>query len=262
MENKRVESLNSADDNVSDEKLRTLWCGSVSEKVDEEILYELFQNAGPLERVSLPKDRETGRQKPFAFIVFQHAESVKYAFDLLNETELFGKQIRLQQKETGLGLGHQNRAMSGGGGGAGHRRSLPTPGHQQYQQHHQHQMPQMFNQNPPVWNGYPPPGYNNYGQQNYGGQAQGQGMAMYGYGGPGAFNSPNGHLSQSYHGETEERRDRGRREERGDNGRYRERRDRDQDRGYERERDRSYSNSRDNRDRERSYERTNRSRRY
>ena len=104
MEHKRVESHNSADDNVSDEKLRTLWCGSVSEKVDEEILYELFQNAGPLERISLPKDRETGRQKPYAFIVFQHAESVKYAFDLLNGTELFRQQIRLQQKETGLGM--------------------------------------------------------------------------------------------------------------------------------------------------------------
>ena len=103
MENKTVEKYNSTDDNVSDEKLRTLWCGSVSEKVDEEILYELFQNAGPLERVSLPKDRDTGRQKPYAFIVFQHPESVKYAYDLLNGTELFRQQIKLQQKETGLG---------------------------------------------------------------------------------------------------------------------------------------------------------------
>ena len=103
MENNRVERYNSVDDNVSDEKLRTLWCGSVSEKVDEEILYELFQNAGPLERISLPKDRDTGKQKPYAFIVFQHTESVKYAYDLLNGTELFRQQIRLQQKETGLG---------------------------------------------------------------------------------------------------------------------------------------------------------------
>ena len=99
MENNRVE------DNVSDEKLRTLWCGSLSEKVDQEILYELFQNAGPLERVSLPKDRDTGKQKSYAFIVFQHVESVKYAYELLNGTELFRQQIRLQQKETGLGKG-------------------------------------------------------------------------------------------------------------------------------------------------------------
>ena len=285
MENKRVESQSSTDDNISDEKLRTLWCGSVSEKVDEEILYELFQNAGPLEKVSLPKDRDTGRQKSYAFIVFQHAESVKYAFDLLNGTELFRQQIRLQQKETGLGtsscnfilslmigclgMGQNNHQGSRPMSGGSHRRSLPTPGHQQYQHH---QMPQMFNQNPqvPVWNQYPPSPFSNYGQQSYGGQGQGQGMYGYGggYGGAGAFNSPNGHLSQSYHGETEERRDRGRREERGDNGRYRDR-EQERDRGYERDRDRgygrdrSYSNSRDgDRDRDRSYERTNRSRRY
>ena len=88
---------------MDEEQLRTLWCGGVSEKVDEEILYELFLNAGPLERVSIPKDRESGRQKNYAFIVFQHVESIKYAFDLLNGTELFKQQIRLQQKETGLG---------------------------------------------------------------------------------------------------------------------------------------------------------------
>ena len=88
---------------VDEEQLRTLWCGGVAEKVDEEILYELFQNAGPLERVTIPRDKETKRKKNFAFIVFQHAESTQYAFDLLNGTELFRQAIRLQNKETGLG---------------------------------------------------------------------------------------------------------------------------------------------------------------
>ena len=43
---------------VDEEQLRTLWCGGVAEKVDEEILYELFLNAGPLERVTIPRDKE------------------------------------------------------------------------------------------------------------------------------------------------------------------------------------------------------------
>ena len=104
MENRRNENSTTSVDNVDEEKLRTLWCGSISEKVDEEILFELFQNAGPLERVVIPKDRDTGRQKSYAFIVFQHVESVKFAFELLNSTELFKQPIRLQQKETGLGI--------------------------------------------------------------------------------------------------------------------------------------------------------------
>ena len=90
-------------DDIDEEKLRTLWCGGISEKVDEEILYELFLTAGPLERVTIPKDRETKKQKNFAFIVFQHEESTEYAFNLFNGTELFRQAIRLQNKDTGLG---------------------------------------------------------------------------------------------------------------------------------------------------------------
>ena len=90
-------------DDIDEEKLRTLWCGGISEKVDEEILYELFLTAGPLERVTIPKDRETKKQKNFAFIVFQHQESTEYAFNLFNGTELFRQAIRLQNKDTGLG---------------------------------------------------------------------------------------------------------------------------------------------------------------
>ena len=54
---------------------------------------------------SVARDKETGRQKPFAFILFQHRESVKYAVFLLNNTALFGQNIKLQHnRETGLGL--------------------------------------------------------------------------------------------------------------------------------------------------------------
>ena len=91
------------EDEVEEEQLRTLWCGGISENVDEEILYELFLNAGPLVRVVIPKDRETKKQKNFAFIVFQHQESTQFAYELLNGTELFRQPIRLQNKATGLG---------------------------------------------------------------------------------------------------------------------------------------------------------------
>lgn len=68
-----------------------------------QVLYELFLNAGPLERVTIPKDRETKQQKSFGFIVFEHEESVKFAYDLLNGVELHRSKIRLQNKTTGLG---------------------------------------------------------------------------------------------------------------------------------------------------------------
>lgn len=105
---------------VDEEQLKTLWVGGLNEKVDEEILYELFQNAGPLESVKIPKDRETKKQKNFGFIMFQHSVSVKYAYDLFNSVELYGQRLRLQNKETGLGLGN-------GTSFRGHSRSTTMP---------------------------------------------------------------------------------------------------------------------------------------
>ena len=50
-------------------------------------------------------NQETKKQRNFAFVLFQHAESTRYAFDMLQGTKLFGQPIRLQNKETGLGMG-------------------------------------------------------------------------------------------------------------------------------------------------------------
>ena len=168
-------------DDIDEKQLRTLWCGGISEKVDEEILYELFLNAGPLENVIIPRDWETKKQRNYAFIVFQHEESTEYAFNLLNGTELFRKAIKLQNKETGLGMGHpicynnfvtlsgrHYRSFSAVEGGRdrdrNHMRSATAPvGVVQFggQYGGQHQQPN-------VWGG------GGYGQQHF--------QATYGYG--------------------------------------------------------------------------------
>jgi len=88
----------------SEEAMRTLWVGGLSDKVEADVLYELFLNMGPISRVSHPIDRETKKKKPFAFIVFEDPESIKYAYDVINGVELYGQKLRLQHKETGLGF--------------------------------------------------------------------------------------------------------------------------------------------------------------
>ena len=90
-----VRSTGSGDSQRDEQQLRTVWVGGLHEKVDDEILYELFLNAGPLEKVTIPKDRETKKHKSFAFVLFQHEESVRYACDLLSNVELFGKKVIL-----------------------------------------------------------------------------------------------------------------------------------------------------------------------
>lgn len=113
-----TEEKKDEDSEPDEEQLRTLWVGGIGDKVDEELLFELFLNAGPLQRVTIPRDKETKKPKAYGFIVFHHPESVEYAFNLLNGTELFGQKIRLQNKATGLGL--NGRPMGAGGGGGGY----------------------------------------------------------------------------------------------------------------------------------------------
>ena len=75
---------------------------------------------GPLQSVRIPVDRETKKQKPFAFVLFTHAESLPFAYELFRDVKLYGRPLRMQNKETGLGMG---MGMGGGGGGRSYNRS-------------------------------------------------------------------------------------------------------------------------------------------
>uniref|UniRef100_A0A8B9ISD0 Splicing regulator RBM11 n=1 Tax=Amazona collaria TaxID=241587 RepID=A0A8B9ISD0_9PSIT len=74
---------------------QTLFVGNLESRVREEILYELFLQAGPLIKVTICKDKE-GKPKSFGFVCFKHKESVPYAVALLNGIRLYGRPIRVQ----------------------------------------------------------------------------------------------------------------------------------------------------------------------
>lgn len=80
-----------------DDDIRTLWCGNLSEKVTEDILYELFLQGGPIQRVSIPKDRD-GKQRTYGFVTYKHVSSVSYALDLFNGTKLFNRTINMKTR--------------------------------------------------------------------------------------------------------------------------------------------------------------------
>ncbi|XP_019380681.1 PREDICTED: splicing regulator RBM11 isoform X1 [Gavialis gangeticus] len=76
---------------------RTLFVGNLEGRVREEILYELFLQAGPLTKVTICKDKE-GKPKSFGFVCFKHTESVPYAIALLNGIRLYGRPIKVQYR--------------------------------------------------------------------------------------------------------------------------------------------------------------------
>lgn len=80
---------------IEEETDRTLFIRNLDQKVTEELLFELFLQAGPLIRTKIPKDPD-GKQKTFGFVVFKHEVSVPYAMQLLSGTMLFGKTIHVQ----------------------------------------------------------------------------------------------------------------------------------------------------------------------
>ncbi|KAK9886288.1 hypothetical protein WA026_015799 [Henosepilachna vigintioctopunctata] len=81
-----------------DEDYRTLWCGNLSDSITEELLFELFLQAAPLERVRIPQDR-TGRKSNYAFIVLKHSKSVPYVVDLLNGISVYDKKLIIKPRQ-------------------------------------------------------------------------------------------------------------------------------------------------------------------
>ncbi|KAJ8280755.1 hypothetical protein GJAV_G00058620 [Gymnothorax javanicus] len=80
---------------VADEADRSLFVGNLDPKVTEELLFELFLQAGPLIKVRIPKDND-GKPKHFGFVNFKHEVSVMYAMNLLNGTSLYGRPLKIQ----------------------------------------------------------------------------------------------------------------------------------------------------------------------
>ncbi|XP_063167135.1 RNA-binding protein 7 [Candoia aspera] len=74
---------------------RTLFVGNLDPRVTEELVFELFHQAGPVIKVKIPKDRD-GKPKQFAFVNFKHEESVPYGMSLLNGIKLFGRPLKIQ----------------------------------------------------------------------------------------------------------------------------------------------------------------------
>ncbi|XP_042656339.1 RNA-binding protein 7 [Tyto alba] len=105
---------------------RTLFVGNLDPKVTEELIFELFHQAGPVVKVKIPKDRD-GRPKQFAFVNFKHEESVPYGLSLLNGIKLYGRPIKIQFRsgsshasQDGNALGSPHGAASASPAGATH----------------------------------------------------------------------------------------------------------------------------------------------
>ncbi|KAJ6798387.1 spliceosome-associated protein 49 isoform X1 [Iris pallida] len=70
----------------------SVYIGNLDEKVSERVLYEILVQVGRIVHLHIPRDRETNRQKNFAFAEYESEEIANYA------VSVFSGLVRLHNK--------------------------------------------------------------------------------------------------------------------------------------------------------------------
>lgn len=70
-----------------------IYVGNLNYKVEEKDLKEAFGEYGTVESTKIIQDKFSGRSKGFGFIEMPNDDEAKSAIDQLNQTELMGRNI-------------------------------------------------------------------------------------------------------------------------------------------------------------------------
>jgi len=74
-----------------------LYVGNLSYNVTNDQLKELFAQTGSVVSATVITDRQSGRSKGFGFVEMSNEEEVKKAIETLNETELEGRKMLVNE---------------------------------------------------------------------------------------------------------------------------------------------------------------------
>jgi RNA recognition motif-containing protein len=91
---------------------RKLYVGNLPYEIGEAELQELFGRAGNVDTISVMRDAATGRARGFAFVEMSTAEEAERAISELNESQLGGRSLTVNEARP-------KPAFGGGGGGFG-----------------------------------------------------------------------------------------------------------------------------------------------
>ncbi|MFK8113339.1 MAG: RNA recognition motif domain-containing protein [Rubripirellula sp.] len=91
-----------------------IYVGNLSFDATEADLEDAFGEFGSVKTVNIVKDRDTGRSRGFAFVEMQDKESGEKAVDGLNQKEIAGRSVTVNEARP-----RESRGGGGGGGGGG-----------------------------------------------------------------------------------------------------------------------------------------------
>ena len=74
-----------------------VYVGNLSFNIDDEALKKLFSPYGEIEEAIVIKDKFSGRSKGFGFVTFKEDESAKKAISEMNEKEVEGRNLKVNE---------------------------------------------------------------------------------------------------------------------------------------------------------------------
>jgi RNA recognition motif-containing protein len=107
--------------------MKNIYVGNLSFDATEDQVRGIFEQYGPVERVSIITDRDTGQSRGFAFVEMPDDDSAGKAMEALNGTNLGGRNLTVNEarpkadrpRRDGGGGGGRGGFGRGGGGGRG-----------------------------------------------------------------------------------------------------------------------------------------------
>mmetsp|Transcript_6472 Transcript_6472/g.13564 ORF Transcript_6472/g.13564 Transcript_6472/m.13564 type:complete len:285 (+) Transcript_6472:100-954(+) len=76
-----------------------IYCGNLDWDIDEDFLADEFAVYGEVSNVFLPRDRESGRKRGFAFVTMVGRDSVERAIAGLDGEQLYGRNVRVNEAQ-------------------------------------------------------------------------------------------------------------------------------------------------------------------
>jgi cold-inducible RNA-binding protein len=92
--------------------LKNIFVGNLNFNTSEDELRQIFEPYGPVDRVSIMTDRDTGRSRGFGFVEMTNNEDGDKAITALNGSQIGGRTLNVNEARP-------KAEHSGGGGGGG-----------------------------------------------------------------------------------------------------------------------------------------------
>ncbi|MBU2562319.1 MAG: RNA-binding protein [Nanoarchaeota archaeon] len=101
-----------------------VYVGNLPFNIEDEALKKLFSSYGEIEEAIVIKDKFSGRSKGFGFVTFKNDESAKKAISEMNEKEIEGRKLSVNEAKP-VDPDRPRKRFGGGGNqrfGGGQRR--------------------------------------------------------------------------------------------------------------------------------------------